>query len=239
MTIEYDGTEFYGWQVQKEGRTVQGVIETALQKIIKNQKITLIGSGRTDSGVHAFGQVANIKLETTMNENELMKALNGNLDKDVFVTDCQIINSDFHARFSALKREYEYNITNSFSPINRLYSWNIEYKLNNDILDECAKLIFGEHDFTELSKHNAEVKNKICKVYYSKWTYKDHLFTYNIIANRFLHHMVRYIVGIMIEISRERSLKIDDLSSKLNRKKIDIFHKSPSKGLFLKKVYYA
>ena len=78
MTIEYDGTDFYGWQVQKKGRTVQGVIEGALTKFIKNQKITLIGSGRTDSGVHAFGQVANIKLDTTMNENEIMKALEEN-----------------------------------------------------------------------------------------------------------------------------------------------------------------
>ena len=91
MTIEYDGTNFYGWQIQKKGRTVQGEIEAAFKKFTKNQKITLIGSGRTDSGVHSFGQVANIHLNTEMSVDQLIKAINGNLDKDVSITNCEML----------------------------------------------------------------------------------------------------------------------------------------------------
>jgi len=238
MTIEYDGTNFYGWQIQKKGRTVQGEIEAAFKKFTKNQKITLIGSGRTDSGVHSFGQVANIHLNTEMSVDQLIKAINGNLDKDVSITNCEIVKPDFHARFSAIKREYEYRITDSFSPINRLYAWNIDYEVNKKVLDRCASQLLGEHDFTELSKNNEEIKNKICNIYHSKWIVEDNFLIFRVIANRFLHHMVRYIVGMMIEISRERSLTVDNLISKLNGKKDNIIYKSPSKGLFLKKVYY-
>ena len=160
------------------------------------------------------------------------------LDKDVAITNCEITKSDFHARFSAIKREYEYRITDSFSPINRLYAWNIDYEVNKKVLDRCASQLLGEHDFTELSKNNEEIKNKICNIYHSKWIVEDNFLIFRVIANRFLHHMVRYIVGMMIEISRERSLTVDNLISKLNGKKDNIIYKSPSKGLFLKKVYY-
>jgi len=238
MTIEYDGTNFCGWQVQKDSRTVQGDIEFALQKITKNKNISLIGSGRTDSGVHALGQVANVKLDISMNESQLMKALNANLDNDVYIKDCQIVASDFHSRFLAVKREYQYNVTTSFSPRNRYYIYDVEYQLNPEVLADCAEILLGEHDFTELSKYNSEIKNKICKIYHSEWTIKDNLFSYNIIGNRFLHHMVRYIVGLMIEISRQRSLTVDHLIYKLNGNNEGAIFKAPSKGLYLKNVFY-
>ncbi|MBT6714700.1 MAG: tRNA pseudouridine(38-40) synthase TruA, partial [Candidatus Marinimicrobia bacterium] len=104
LNIQYDGTDFYGWQVQAVDRTVQGDIEKALGEIVPNQKITLIGSGRTDSGVHALNQIANIKLDTKMSADELTKALNSKLGRDVWISQCQEVNDDFHARFSAGKR---------------------------------------------------------------------------------------------------------------------------------------
>ena len=240
MTIQYDGTNLHGWQVQKNGRTVQGEIQNALQKIFKNQEINLIGAGRTDSGVHALSQTSNIKLDTDMNIKSLLNAVNGNLENnDICITDIEQVLDDFHSRFSALKREYIYKISTKYSPIDRNYYWNIEEKIDMKKLINCAKLILGEHDFTQLSKKNNEIDNKICKVYLSKWNVFGNKIYYNIIANRFLHHMVRYLVGIMIEISKNRSFTIDEFSSMLQGKEREQIYRAPSKGLYLKKIYYA
>jgi len=240
MTIQYDGTNLHGWQVQKNGRTVQGEIQDAFQKIFKNQKINLIGSGRTDSGVHALGQIANIKLDTDMNTESLLNAINGNLKtNDILITDINEVPIDFHSRFSAIKREYIYKISTKYSPIERSYYWNVSEEINLKKLDNCANLIIGEHDFTQLSKKNDEINNKICNVYLSKWKVYDDKIYYKIIANRFLHHMVRYLVGIMLEISKGHSITIDDFKLMINGDDRKQIFRAPSKGLYLKEIYYA
>tara|TARA_Y100001970_G_scaffold293631_1_gene441817 strand:- start:4558 stop:5280 length:723 start_codon:yes stop_codon:yes gene_type:complete len=240
MTIQYDGTDLHGWQVQKNGRTVQGEIQDALQKIFKNQKINLIGSGRTDSGVHALGQIANIKLETDMELTSLLNAINGNLkNNDIIIIDICEAPFKFHSRFSALKREYLYKISTKHSPIERNYYWNVSEKIDFKKLEECANLIIGEHDFSELSKKNDEIDNKICEVYLSEWEFLNDKIYYKIVANRFLHHMVRYLVGTMIEISKNRSFTIDHFNKMINANDREQIFRAPSKGLFLKEVYYA
>ena len=240
MTIQYDGTSLYGWQAQSDERTVQGDIEVALKKIFKNQKINLIGSGRTDSGVHALGQIANIKLDTDMENESLLNAVNGNLDdNDITITNVDKVNSDFHSRFSALKREYIYKISTEYSPIERDYYWSIQEEINIQKLHDCAKLIIGEHDFTQLSKKNDEIDNKICNIYLSEWDIFENKIHYKIIANRFLHHMVRYLVGTMIEVSKNRSFTTNDFDLMLQGKDREQIFRAPSKGLYLKKIYYA
>ena len=240
MTIQYDGTNLHGWQVQKNGRTVQGELQDALQKIFKNQKINLIGSGRTDSGVHALGQIANIKLDTDMENESLLNAVNGNLDdNDITITNVDKVNSDFHSRFSALKREYIYKISTEYSPIERDYYWTIQEEIDIQKLHDCAKLIVGEHDFTQLSKKNDEIDNKICNIYLSEWDVFENKIHYKIIANRFLHHMVRYLVGTMIEVSKNRSFTTNDFDLMLQGKDREQIFRAPSKGLYLKKIYYA
>jgi len=238
MTIEYDGTNFHGWQIQKNARTAQGDIENALKKIFQLQNINLIGAGRTDAGVHAVAQTANVKLETSMDSEELKNAVNGNIINDIYISNCLEIDHEFHSRFSATKREYEYKISTFYSPINRNNYWNIDHKINTEILSECASLILGEHDFTQLSKKNSEIKNKTCHVYDSTWKYNGNRFYYLIKANRFLHHMVRYLVGVMIEISRGNNLTIDDFKLMLNGVERKIIFRAPAKGLYLKKIYY-
>ena len=238
MTIEYDGTDLYGWQIQKKGRTVQGDIENALKKIFKNKNINLIGAGRTDSGVHAMEQIANVGIDTPMESEELKNAVNGNLTKDIYIKSCIEVNKDFHSRFSAIKREYRYKISTFYSPINRNNYWNIDYDIDYNDLNKCAKLVLGEHDFTQLSKKNMEVKNKICHVYDSIWERDNNKFHYMIKANRFLHHMVRYLVGVMVEVSKKGSLTVDDFKSMLNGDDRKIIFKAPAKGLYLKKIYY-
>ena len=129
MTIQYDGTNLFGWQTQNSERTVQGEIERALQKIFKNQDINLIGSGRTDSGVHALAQVANIKIDSKINEEDLCNAINGNIKNDIYILRCEEVDNKFNSRFSAIKREYEYRLSNIYSPINRNNYWNIDYEI--------------------------------------------------------------------------------------------------------------
>ena len=238
ITISYDGTSLHGWQIQKNSRTVQGDIENALEKIF-NQKINLIGAGRTDSGVHALGQVANFKVSTSMTPNELKNALNGNLGRDIFIISCHEVNLDFHSRFSAVKREYIYKIQTNFTPISRNFSWSLDSNfIDINILNECSKLVMGEHDFSQLSKKNVEIENKNCHIYSSKWIVDDSSLNYIISANRFLHHMVRYLVGVMIEVSKKNLLSIDDFESMLNANKRKFIFKAPSKGLYLNRVLY-
>ena len=238
ITISYDGTSLHGWQIQKNSRTVQGDIENALEKIF-NQKINLIGAGRTDSGVHALGQVANFKVSTSMTPDELKNALNGNLGRDIFIISCDEVNLDFHSRFSAVKREYIYKIQTNFTPISRNFSWSLDSNfIDINILNECSKLVIGEHDFSQLSKKNVEIENKNCHIYSSKWIVNDSSLNYMVSANRFLHHMVRYLVGVMIEVSKKNLLSIDDFESMLNANKRKFIFKAPSKGLYLNRVLY-
>ena len=238
ITISYDGTSLHGWQIQKNSRTVQGDIENALEKIF-NQKINLIGAGRTDSGVHALGQVANFKVSTSMTPDELKNALNGNLGRDIFIINCNEVSIDFHSRFSAVKREYIYKIQTNFTPISRNFSWSLDSSfIDINILNECSKLVMGEHDFSQLSKKNVEIENKNCHIYSSKWIVDDSSLNYIISANRFLNHMVRYLVGVMIEVSKKNLLSIDDFESMLNANKRKFIFKAPSKGLYLNRVLY-
>ena len=178
MTIKYDGTNFHGWQFQNNARTAQGDIENALKKIFQKQNLNLIGAGRTDSGVHAIGQVANVKIDTSMESEEFKNALNGNLDNDIYISDCLEVDQEFNARFSAIKREYEYKISTYYSPLNRKTYWNIDHSINKDVLSKCANLILGEHDFTQLSKNNPEIINKTSHIYESYWDCNDNSFFY-------------------------------------------------------------
>ena len=238
IEISYDGTDLLGWQIQKKGRTVQGDIEAALRKIF-NQHITLIGAGRTDSGVHALRQVANFKVESDMNPDTLKDALNGNLNRDIYIGKCEVVDDDFHSRFSAIKREYNYKIETSYLPIHRNYVWFLDSTiLDINTLHKCSKLILGKHDFTQLSKKNDDIDNKICDVFNSDWTINNSSFSYRIKANRFLHHMVRYLVGVMVEVSKNHLLSISDFKSMINAEERKMIFKAPSKGLYLESIYY-
>lgn len=238
LNIQYDGTDFYGWQVQTNDRTVQGDIENAFGEIMPGQKITLIGSGRTDSGVHALNQIANIKIDTKMSADEILKALNSKLGRDVWISQCQEVDDEFHARFSAGRREYQYNITKDYSPFNRNTSWWVRYPLDEDLLNECACLIKGEKDFTTFCKATAEVNNKICTVIESNWNWQGEFLQYKISANRFLQHMVRFLVGTMVEVARGR-ISIEDFKVLLDNshKTLSVF-RAPAQGLFLVNIHY-
>ena len=159
LTIQYNGVFFHGWQMQSDQVTVQGEMESVLKSIFSDQKINLVGAGRTDSGVHALGQVANVKINTHYGSNEIKNILNSNLSKKIWIVDCVEVDLDFHSRFSALSRIYEYHITSSFSPFNNERATLIRYDLDCEKLIECSDLIIGKKNFSTFCKLNSEVKN--------------------------------------------------------------------------------
>jgi tRNA pseudouridine38-40 synthase len=238
LKISYNGENYSGWQIQPDKRTVQGEIEKSFVDIF-GEKIDLIGSGRTDSGVHAYNQIANFHCETNIPEEKIVKAINSKLSNDIYVKSCKKVKNDFHARFDAVSRHYIYNVSNKFCPFNHSYEWYLNWKnIDLDILNRCSDIIRGKHDFKNFCKSSSIKDSNICIVEKSIWTFNEHKMLYEIIANRFLHHMVRFLVGTMIEVSRGR-ISLDDfiylLKGDDNQSKILC---APPKGLFLKKIQY-
>ena len=207
-------------------------------QIFSNQNIKVIGSGRTDAGVHANCQIANVEIDTEMKSEKLKKAINSFLPSDIYIMKCDEVENDFHARFSAKKREYLYYISNEYSPINRMYTWNCKWNLDQSKLKKCSKLILGEKNFSLLSKASSDVRNKICVVYESQWDISEKKLIYRITANRFLQHMVRLLVGTMVEVARGR-ISVDEFNKILNNKDSNFSAvRAPAKGLFLNNIFY-
>ena len=239
LTISYDGTNYSGWQIQPDSKTIQEIIEKSLMKIFSDQNIKVIGSGRTDAGVHANGQVANVNIENSkMNESQIKNAINSYLPNDIFINDCTLVKDEFHARFTAKKREYFYYISNNYHPKNRFYVWNCKWELDLNILNKCSEMLIGEHDFSSFSKASSDTKNKICKLYESYWIMDDSKLIYKVKANRFLQHMVRLLVGSMVEVSRGR-ISIKEFERILKNKKSKFTAvRAPATGLFLNEIFY-
>ena len=167
MTIQYDGSDFHGWQVQAHERTVQGDIETALTVIYPKEKINLIGAGRTDTGVHAWAQVAHVELPDRLSAPQLCQALNGNLKRDVRIDSAVEVDNDFHARFSATAREYEYHLVKKNSPITRKYATELTWDINTECGDGYVLLWAVCYSISEtdtLNLYNNELTNEICKL---------------------------------------------------------------------------
>lgn len=201
LEIEYDGTEFYGWQVQPKLRTVQGEIQERLKTIL-NQEVNLIGAGRTDVGVHALSQVANFKTDNPLDSETILKGLNGLLPHDVAVKKVQEVDSDFHARYSATSRLYRYRIYRGRTVILRRYVWEVLYSLNLERIVRATQGIQGEHDFSSFCVAESAKDNSVCNVTLASWEeYGDELLL-KIEANRFLHTMVRSLVGTLVEVGR-------------------------------------
>ena len=238
LKISYNGENYSGWQIQPNKKTIQGEIEKSLKDLF-GKKIDLIGSGRTDSGVHAHNQIANFHFNTNIPEEKIAKAINSKLSNDIYIKTCKRVTNDFHSRFDAINRHYIYNISSQFCPFNYSYEWYIKWKnIDFNILSKCSEMIVGEHDFISFCKSSSIKESNACIVEKSMWNIDNNKMIYEIIANRFLHHMVRFLVGTMIEVSRGR-ISLKDFENLLkggeNKNKI---LSAPAKGLFLKKINY-
>ena len=239
LDISYEGTNFFGWQIQKNDRSVQGDITYALSKILSSENINLIGSGRTDSGVHANQQIANFKFDTSIKPKDIKNAINSHLKNDVYINSCECVSDTFNSRFDAVSREYKYVLSNFYSPINRNQLWYIkDVDFNLKKLNEMASIILGEHDFSTFCKQTSLKENNKCEITYSKWKAKKNKLYYNIKGNRFLHHMVRFLVGTMIDISNKKKHALYFQKLFLERNICNSIIKAPAQGLYLDKVIY-
>jgi len=168
IIIEYDGTNFFGWQRQKNKKTIQGEIETILSQIL-NQKVQITGSGRTDAGVHAFGQVANFHADTNILPLNLKKGVNSLIKQPIVIRECSIVDDDFHARYKAVSKEYQYFILNREDPcaINRSYQWHIRHPLDIKVMRQCCQAITGVFDFKSFESTGSPRSSSIREVFFS------------------------------------------------------------------------
>lgn len=239
LLIQYDGSNFSGWQIQKNAVSVQQKIVEAVE-IITKEKVNLIGSGRTDSGVHAFGQVANFIIEEELDLFKFQFSMNSILPNEISIIKIEKTHKEFHSRFDAKKRSYFYLMSKVKSPFYRKYAnYN---KIFNEYdykkLNEISKIYIGKHDFTSFARKKTEVENKVCEIYGIRWRETDHLVYFWVEANRFLHGMVRTLVGTFLEAAKrnyDENYLLDVLNSK---DRTEAAMSVPAKGLFLYKVKY-
>lgn len=237
LEIEYDGTDFYGWQTQPKLRTVQKEIQERLKAILKHE-INLIGSGRTDVGVHALGQVANFKTQNPLDEESILRGLNGLLPDDIVIRNVEEVEHDFNARYSAKSRLYEYRIYLGRTAILRRYTWEVLYSLNLDHILKATDQVLGEHDFSSFCLAESVKENNFCKVTKAAWKKLENKLIFEIEANRFLHTMVRSLVGTLVEVGRGYFSVSDfmDIMKTNDRKKAG--PTAPACGLYLVEVRY-
>lgn len=209
LLIQYDGTDFHGWQVQESDRTIQGELERVVG-MLEDAKVNVIGSGRTDAGVHAEGQVANVILQRSFEPQKLVAAINGNLWRDIRIMKAEKAPDEFHARFSAKQKTYLYRIVNApvMSPFWRRFAHH-EYKpLDLERMTRTSRFLLGEHDWTAFASAQADgesrVRNVIDFSISSHWDTRAsaNILEFRITANGFLRYMVRSIIGTLIEVGR-------------------------------------
>ncbi|MBC2712490.1 MAG: tRNA pseudouridine(38-40) synthase TruA [Desulfosarcina sp.] len=241
LIIEYDGTDFHGWQRQKNDRTVQETIEKALT-VMTREKVTVIGSGRTDAGVHALGQVASFKTRSRLNATAFFNGLNSLLPDDVVIRSCDQMPDTFHARFDVKSKRYRYHILNrTIAPaIGRQFVWHIRKPLDISAMSEAAGTLLGTHDFKAFEGTGSPRDHTIRTVTAAtiKETGGGNL-TYDIEANGFLRFMVRNIVGTLVEVGLGKisSKNVQEILQSKDRSRAGAT--APPQGLFLVDVTYS
>ena len=239
LRISYDGNAFSGWQSQKEDRTVQQVIENALSEIAK-KSVKITCAGRTDAGVHALRQYAHFDFDQDMTAKQIKFALQAKLPADVSIQKVFAVIEDFNARYDAINRTYRYLLTKQRTPFNRYYKSFLPKKnIRKKIIRNCLPFFLGIHDFTSFSKYNPDLNNCLCEI--TQLNFKDtgNEYVFTISANRFLHNMVRRIVGTIINISHfemkpEIIRDLIDARDQNNK----LIETAPPQGLYIEEVEY-
>lgn len=242
IEISYDGSAYHGWQKQPGHQTIQGHIERALSVLFR-QNIAIMGSGRTDTGVHASQQFAHFDLDTTdghnMDRSKVLHSLRGLLPHDILINDIRVVSPHFHARFDAKSRQYRYRLATVHNVFEDRYNWVIDRDTDINAISMNTTLFLGEHDFSSFCKHNPEMLSNRCTVIESRIEFlSDTRFDYIIHANRFLHHMVRSIVGQLVDSATGKCTVTDLKMMLLNPDRKFFQVKAPSNALFLEKVVY-
>jgi tRNA pseudouridine38-40 synthase len=242
LIIEYDGTAYHGWQRQRDTPTIQGTIEAALNAMT-GQSVTLIGSGRTDAGAHATGQVGNFRAETRLTSGELLNGLNSLLPPDVAIRDCALVDEAFHSRYDARSKVYDYRILNRPIPaaICRQYAWHIKKPLNLKNMTTAMLCLKGQHDFSAFRAAGSSEWDAVRMVMdvALKDRDADGYMVFSIEASGFLRRMVRNIVGTLADVGLEKMspAAFEQILMSKDRKRAGAT--APAHGLFLREVKYA
>ncbi|MEA3428332.1 MAG: tRNA pseudouridine(38-40) synthase TruA [Thermodesulfobacteriota bacterium] len=240
LIIEYDGTEYQGWQRQKNGRTIQKVIETAISTMTGG-KVSLTGSGRTDAGVHALGQTANFHCNTELGPETFQKGLNSLVPDDIVIKECCLVDDEFHARYNAKSKTYHYKILNQRlnSAISRRYVWHIRKMLNLEAMRSAIRHIVGTHDFKAFEGSGSPRSNTIRTIINATLIQsgKNNL-CFQIEGNGFLRYMVRNIVGTLVEVGFGKITSNDFKTILLSRDRNRAGATAPAHALFLVNVKY-
>jgi tRNA pseudouridine38-40 synthase len=237
LELSYKGTHYHGWQKQANVHSVQEEIEQKLSLILRSE-IAILGCGRTDTGVHAKQYFAHFNSDLDLSNESLTKKLNKVLPHDIAILSLQKVADDFHARFDADYRTYEYWITQKVNPFLTEFAWLQYGGLNIEAMNEAAKLLLTHNDFECFSKVHTDVKTFLCDVTIAKWEQKDDKLIFTIRANRFLRNMVRAIVGTLIEVGKTR-LTIAEFNTIIESKsRSEAGQSVPAHGLYLTEVHY-
>lgn len=235
--ISYKGTNYHGWQVQPNANTVQAEINNTLATLLQSS-IETVGSGRTDTGVHAKEQVFHADIPDTITAATLIKKMNGFLPHDIVVNKILPVEKDAHARFDAISRSYEYHLHFKRSPFKAKEYHFLPNKPELELMNQACKSLLGEHDFTSLSKVKTEVNNFFCNIIRSEWQYDAEKAIFYVTANRFLRGMVRTLVGTLLNVGYGKTSLAEFTEIIKAKDRTAAGQSVPSQGLYLCDVRY-
>jgi tRNA pseudouridine38-40 synthase len=238
LTIEYDGTRYSGWQMQKGGKTIQGEILDACRELFNSGEIDLFGAGRTDGGVHALAQVAHLGVETDLIPLKIKYGINDRLPPDISIISVEEVHPKFHARYDANARSYIYQISRRRTAFGKKYVWWIKDQLDIERMSEAAKIFPGLKDYRSFTDEDQEQSSSKVEVLHASVNDFGDLIVFHVVGSHFLWKQVRRMTGVLVETGRGK-LTPDDIASFL-RTKSDIPARltAPPSGLFLERVYY-
>lgn len=239
LVLEYDGTHYSGWQRQLNVPTIQAALEDALAAIAQT-RLTVVGAGRTDAGVHALGQVASFRTDRGLSQREWLRALNAHLPADISALSVDEVSDDFHARYSATGKLYEYHVMNRSerAALLRERAWTVYQPLDVAAMTEAADCLLGSHDFSSFETAPTDNDNPHCRLQQLELRRQGDLIVLSFYADRFLKQMVRSLVGTLVEVGRGKRSASDMQTVLMARSRPAAGRTAPAQGLYLVRVDY-
>jgi tRNA pseudouridine38-40 synthase len=239
LTLEYDGTHYLGWQRQPQGMTIQEALESAVLQIT-GEETQVIGAGRTDAGVHARGQVANLHTTTPLTPERFRGALNAVLPRDIAVLEVEEVPDDFNSRFAARSKLYRYTVWNQrVRPVfERGFCWHVRWEIDLDLLAHASAMLPGEHDFSAFRSSNTDTETTVRTVYRAEWRRDEPKLLFEIEGNGFLYNMVRALVGTLVEVGRGKISPAEFGRILESKDRTRAGRTAPAQGLCLMRVDY-